>query len=107
MAKVSRNNQCPCGSGLKFKHCCLGKLPWASDCEAGQSVDVRWLSGRGKSLMLIGAIADALQLDTNNPDSRRADFKRAFTPQAIRKIYQASAQLWPDFSDLKRVLRKE
>jgi hypothetical protein len=56
--------------------------------------------------MFIGAIADALELDTDKPDFRRADFKRAFTPQAVRKIYQASAQLWPDLSDLKRVLRK-
>ena len=23
--KISRNQQCPCGSGKKFKHCC-GKL---------------------------------------------------------------------------------
>jgi SEC-C motif len=24
-AKVGRNERCPCGSGLKYKHCCLGK----------------------------------------------------------------------------------
>lgn len=24
-AKIGRNQQCPCGSGLKFKKCCLGK----------------------------------------------------------------------------------
>ena len=23
-----RNDPCPCGSGLKFKHCCLGRVPW-------------------------------------------------------------------------------
>ena len=23
-----RNDPCPCGSGLKFKHCCMGKLPY-------------------------------------------------------------------------------
>lgn len=23
--KVGRNDPCPCGSGKKFKHCCLGK----------------------------------------------------------------------------------
>ncbi|MBI2970412.1 MAG: SEC-C domain-containing protein [Gammaproteobacteria bacterium] len=23
--KVGRNDPCPCGSGLKYKHCCLGK----------------------------------------------------------------------------------
>ena len=25
MAKTSRNAPCPCGSGKKHKHCCLGK----------------------------------------------------------------------------------
>ena len=25
MAKISRNDPCPCGSGKKFKKCCLGK----------------------------------------------------------------------------------
>ena len=25
-AKVGRNERCPCGSGKKFKHCCLGKI---------------------------------------------------------------------------------
>jgi SWIM/SEC-C metal-binding protein len=24
-AKVGRNDPCPCGSGLKYKHCCLKK----------------------------------------------------------------------------------
>ena len=23
--KVGRNDPCPCGSGKKYKHCCLGK----------------------------------------------------------------------------------
>jgi hypothetical protein len=25
-ARVGRNDPCPCGSGLKYKHCCAGKL---------------------------------------------------------------------------------
>jgi len=25
MAKLGRNSSCPCGSGKKYKHCCLGK----------------------------------------------------------------------------------
>ena len=25
MSKVSRNDLCPCGSGLKFKKCCINK----------------------------------------------------------------------------------
>jgi methionyl aminopeptidase len=34
LAKVGRNDPCPCGSGLKFKKCCLGKnLPPEGDIE--------------------------------------------------------------------------
>jgi hypothetical protein len=25
MSKIQRNDKCPCGSGLKYKHCCLNK----------------------------------------------------------------------------------
>jgi hypothetical protein len=25
MPKIGRNSLCPCGSGLKYKHCCLPK----------------------------------------------------------------------------------
>lgn len=25
MIKLGRNSLCPCGSGLKYKHCCLAK----------------------------------------------------------------------------------
>lgn len=30
MTKIGRNEQCPCGSGKKYKHCCLGKSAAAS-----------------------------------------------------------------------------
>lgn len=33
--KLSRNSPCPCGSGMKYKHCCYGKgFDWQED-EAG------------------------------------------------------------------------
>lgn len=25
MAKIGRNDRCPCGSGKKYKHCCMGQ----------------------------------------------------------------------------------
>ncbi len=105
--KLGRNSKCPCGSSLKFKNCCWGKVPWVKQLEAGDAVDVRWLALRGKNLMFTAAIADALQLDTTDKNLEFSDYKRAFTPQAIRKIYEASATLWPDTDDLNRVLRAE
>ena len=34
--RVGRNDPCPCGSGLKYKKCCLGK-------EAARAVDLKQL----------------------------------------------------------------
>jgi tetratricopeptide (TPR) repeat protein len=44
MAKIGRNDRCPCGSGKKYKHCCMaqgeaaarGKLATATATAAGQ-----------------------------------------------------------------------
>lgn len=30
MSRIGRNEPCPCGSGLKFKHCCLNRPDRAS-----------------------------------------------------------------------------
>lgn len=27
-SRVGRNDPCPCGSGLKYKHCCEDKFDW-------------------------------------------------------------------------------
>ncbi|MHC4297933.1 MAG: SEC-C metal-binding domain-containing protein [Planctomycetota bacterium] len=38
--KVKRNEPCPCGSGLKTKHCCLTKILAArSQIDAGKSIE--------------------------------------------------------------------
>jgi hypothetical protein len=42
MSKISRNDPCPCGSGKKYKKCCLNRedqawTEWfAADCALGQ-----------------------------------------------------------------------
>ena len=37
--KVGRNDPCPCGSGKKYKKCCLGKNVVSSDfCNIGVSM---------------------------------------------------------------------
>lgn len=35
MKKVARNALCPCGSGKKYKNCCLGKEPASPKRRAG------------------------------------------------------------------------
>jgi len=40
MAKIGRNNPCPCGSGIKYKKCCLQKDRDASALQAATRVSV-------------------------------------------------------------------
>ncbi len=44
MAKVGRNDPCPCGSGKKYKHCCGANLPNAA---GGGAAAATLLGGRG------------------------------------------------------------
>jgi hypothetical protein len=51
MAKVSRNDACPCGSGQKHKNCCLGQPPKAVQAKK------KWLVWLGLSLsLLVGTV---------------------------------------------------
>ncbi|HXU46416.1 MAG TPA: SEC-C metal-binding domain-containing protein [Thermoanaerobaculia bacterium] len=49
-AKVGRNDPCPCGSGKKFKHCCLGAEDRAPDPDAelagARAIALEWLGSR-------------------------------------------------------------
>ena len=40
-SKTGRNDPCPCGSGRKYKRCCVRKLAWRSPRRRGQGSDVR------------------------------------------------------------------
>ncbi len=48
MAKIGRNEACPCGSGIKFKHCCAGKLETQRDRRSSWAL---------LALALVGALA--------------------------------------------------
>lgn len=44
MSQIGRNDPCPCGSGSKFKKCCLGKLSSSIETVAWQNVQARqWI----------------------------------------------------------------
>lgn len=38
MTKIGRNDPCPCGSGKKYKHCCLGKTDHRNEGELTRKV---------------------------------------------------------------------
>ena len=56
MLKIPRNNQCPCGSGKKFKYCCIDKnFTFSAD---GEGVYRRMLPIDGKTQSILGRQAE-------------------------------------------------
>ena len=105
--RIGRNAACPCGSGLKYKRCCEGRIDWPDLMSTGTVGDVlSAFSVRGKNLFFLDRLAGALQLDKLS-DASLPQFKRAFTPKAVREIYEATASLWTGMDDLTRGLRSE
>lgn len=103
--KLSPNDPCPCWSGKKFKHCCRGVVDWERILNAGE--DYRHLmSIRGRNLLFIQAIADALGLDNVDNFPTLASYKKAFTANAVKKIYEAVVDIWPIDTDIRTLLEK-
>ena len=103
--KVGPNAQCPCLSGKKYKHCCRGKIDWEQILRSGRfGRDL--VSVRGRNLLFVEAIHDALQLDTETNSVSLARYKRAFTAEAVRKIYEAVCDLWPPHTDIQSLLER-
>jgi SEC-C motif len=50
--KVGRNDPCPCGSGKKHKHCCLGREERGSQSRAvGVALAIDWLGQRHRKAL--------------------------------------------------------
>ena len=110
MSKIGRNQLCPCGSGKKFKH-----------CHANTGIDfdnmsneewIRQLSVRGKNILFINRIGEALHLDSVDSQPKSIlDFvkliKSAMTPKAVRDIHLSITEIWPDGEDLERCMLEE
>jgi SEC-C motif len=102
MAVIGRNDPCPCGSGLKYKKCCLDKQQWEKIFRQPLSYQLRHLSLRGKNLFFVSEILAALQIDTWTSDIDFASIKKAFTPTVVKKIHESLLQTWPDLEDYER-----
>lgn len=105
--RTRRNQPCPCGKTKKYKHCCWGRVPWEEILAKQDSTDLaRHLSARGKNLLFLNLIGGALQLDRLRVGNLQ-EFKSAFTPSAVRAVFDAVLTVWPDGDGLERVLRDE
>jgi uncharacterized protein YchJ len=103
MSTADRNEPCPCGSGRKYNECCFNNQPLGEILRKSPSEQARYLSLRGKNLWFMASILEALQIDTWRPDIDFASVKKAFTPEAVRKIHESLIRIWPDLDDYRRV----
>lgn len=105
-SKLSRNDPCPCLSGEKFKRCCSGKINWETIIQQGS--DRRpYLSVRGRNLLFVARIAEALQFTSIGKALSLKDYKAAFTAEAVRKIHEAIRDLWPPNIDIVAALKRQ
>lgn len=58
MAKVGRNHPCPCGSGKKYKNCCLNKKPRKRIVMVGSSVPLHGLQYDKEKMEFMGLSLD-------------------------------------------------
>ena len=90
--KIRANDSCPCWSGKKYKKCCRGKIDWPEIIRSGR--DQRpYLSIRGRNILFSEAIGEALQFDNLEVPKSLSDYKKAFTSDATRKIYEAVMEI--------------
>ena len=101
--KIGRNAPCPCGSGEKYKYCCLGTVPWEEIPELSEA-HFRNLTVRGKNRIFLANLGGALQIDRLDSDCW-SEVKDACTEQAVKQIHASIIDLWPDEQDLHRVLK--
>ena len=106
MADVGRNRPCPCGKMKKYKKCCFGKVPWEILVDRPLHEVAPYLSTRGKNLLFLKLVAQALGFD-QAPARDAVAFKRAFTSTAIRQIFASIMLVWPSIEDLTRALSDE
>jgi hypothetical protein len=104
--KIRRNDNCPCGSGKKYKKCCEGRVDWNSILRSETEPDWRqYLSIRDRNIHFTNRIAEALQLNNIKEFLGLQVYKEAFTAEAVRKIHEAVMEFWPPDMDIDEVLK--
>ena len=95
-SEPGRNDPCGCGSGKKYKHCCLDK-PLA--------LRTTWeeLSIRERNLILYNGITKILGLADNKTWE---DVRRELSSEQVKEIHELYGSLWPLETDLQKLLPK-
>lgn len=93
--KPGRNDACICGSGKKYKKCCLNKPP-------EQRTTSEELSIRERNLAFCTMLGEVLNLRNQTWDELRA----SITPEQISEIHSFYSALWPAHTDITELLPK-
>ena len=102
--KIKRNDLCPCGSGKKYKFCCEGKVNWSQIIKEKKD-RIPYLSIRGRNVLFINKIAEALKLDSTIPPKSIEEYKTAFTSEAVKRIHEALINIWPPNINIYSILQ--
>lgn len=91
---LNRNDACGCGSGFKYKNCCL-IIP------IHQRPSWTVYSIRERNLMLSRAIEDIVGIKAGKSWD---DVRRELSAEEVKKIYEFITILWPEDTDLTDLL---
>jgi|GEM_PF-2563747 len=89
--KIGRNDPCPCGSGRKYKHCCLGGSIGDRTAASERFGANQALSLDERNDILLRAVVDIFKLDKRDWD----DIRREISDDKVRQLYKVMASVWP------------
>jgi hypothetical protein len=93
---LGRNHPCGCGSGKKYKKCCMNKSE-----DERPAWDV--LSIRERNLTLLNGVSDILGL---NKGKTWDDVRRELSNEQVKEIHELYGYLWPVDTDILSLLPK-
>ena len=103
--KIGRNNPCPCGSGEKYKTCCLGIKDWERLILTNETP--LHLTLRGKNLYFLHAIASILGFNPQTDRPEWSTLKSRLSVEKVGLIHDLVRVVWPSSSDLYRALKED
>lgn len=85
----------------------MGSVDWAQLRDRPFREHIPLLSLRGRNIAFLAELLDALQVDSFEQIASHAEYKKAFTPNAVRRVYEAIPMLWPSHVDYVRCMERE
>lgn len=98
--KMGRNDYCPCGSGKKYKKCCIDKKDWNKINNSEEHWKVH-ATIKERNIQFLAYLWNILDMPK---DFTLLEYKEKFTDDVIQKIYSAILKVWPTDSDIMTIL---